>query len=86
MNTGEKPLQVAILLYQGVTGLDAVGPWEVLSRMPDTEMRFVGKEVGTGNHRGRHTAAWSYTHANRNAVARCGACSGRHDYPGPNGR
>ena len=46
MNTGEKPLQVAILLYQGVTGLDAVGPWEVLSRMPDTEMRFVGKEVG----------------------------------------
>lgn len=41
-----KPLQVAILLYPGVTALDAVGPWEVLSRMPDTEIRFVGKEVG----------------------------------------
>jgi len=42
----KKPLQVAILLYPGVTALDAVGPWEVLSRMPDTEVRFVGKETG----------------------------------------
>ncbi len=40
------PFQIAILLYPGVTALDAVGPWEVLSRMPDTEVRFVGKEVG----------------------------------------
>ena len=39
------PLQVAILLYPGVTALDAVGPWEVLSRMPDTEVRFVGEEA-----------------------------------------
>ncbi|HEY7112596.1 MAG TPA: DJ-1/PfpI family protein [Thermoanaerobaculia bacterium] len=41
-----EPFQVAILLYPGVTALDAVGPWEVLSRMPDTEVRFVGKNVG----------------------------------------
>ena len=34
--TDEKPLQIAILLYPGVTALDAVGPWEVLSRMPGT--------------------------------------------------
>jgi transcriptional regulator GlxA family with amidase domain len=40
------PKQIAILLYPGVTALDAVGPWEVLSRLPDVEMRFVGKEVG----------------------------------------
>jgi putative intracellular protease/amidase len=38
--------QVAILLYPGVTALDAVGPWEVLSRMCNTEIRFVGREVG----------------------------------------
>src|SRR6185312_4805167 len=42
----KKPLQIAIFVYPGVTGLDAVGPWEVLSRMPDTEVRFVGKEIG----------------------------------------
>lgn len=42
----KRPLQIAILLYPGATALDAVGPWEVLSRMPDTEIRFVGKEVG----------------------------------------
>jgi putative intracellular protease/amidase len=40
------PFQVAILLYPGVTALDAVGPWEVLSRMPNTDVRFVGSEVG----------------------------------------
>ena len=38
--------QIAILLYPGVTALDAVGPWEVFSRMPNTEIRFVGKEIG----------------------------------------
>lgn len=37
--------QIAILLYPGVTALDAVGPWEVLSRMPETDVRFVGKEL-----------------------------------------
>lgn len=45
MNAGNA-LQVAILLYPGVTALDAVGPWEVLSRIPGAEVRFVGKEVG----------------------------------------
>jgi putative intracellular protease/amidase len=44
MDARDKPFQIAILLYPGVTALDAVGPWEVLSRMPHTEVRFVGKE------------------------------------------
>src|SRR3977135_2902902 len=44
MDKKDKPFQIAILLYPGVTALDAVGPWEVLSRMPDTEVRFVGKD------------------------------------------
>jgi putative intracellular protease/amidase len=35
MNKKGSPLQVAILLYPGVTALDAVGPWEVLSRIPN---------------------------------------------------
>jgi transcriptional regulator GlxA family with amidase domain len=42
----DSPFQIAILLYSGVTALDAVGPWEVLSRIPDADIRFVGKEVG----------------------------------------
>jgi putative intracellular protease/amidase len=46
MNEKAGRFQVAILLYQGVTALDAIGPCEVLSRMPDTEVRFVGKEEG----------------------------------------
>lgn len=56
-----KPFQVAILLYPGVTALDAVGPWEVLSRMPNTEVRFVGKEVGLVSTEGG-TLALGITH------------------------
>ncbi|WP_133849097.1 DJ-1/PfpI family protein [Labedaea rhizosphaerae] len=39
-------MQIAILLYPGTTALDAVGPYEVLSRLPGAEIRFVGKETG----------------------------------------
>jgi transcriptional regulator GlxA family with amidase domain len=46
MQSNDNAFQVAILLYPGVTALDAVGPWEVLSRMANTQVRFVGKEVG----------------------------------------
>jgi transcriptional regulator GlxA family with amidase domain len=46
MRNRNKPFQIAILLYQGVTALDIAGPWEIFSRMSDTEVRFVGKEVG----------------------------------------
>jgi putative intracellular protease/amidase len=44
MDERSKRFQIAILLYQGVTALDAVGPWEVLSRMPDTEVGLSGKK------------------------------------------
>jgi putative intracellular protease/amidase len=40
-----KSLQIAILLYPGVTALDAVGPLEVFSRLPHAQVRFVGKEI-----------------------------------------
>jgi putative intracellular protease/amidase len=46
MSKADQPFQIAILLYPGVTGLDVVGPWEVLSRVPNAEVRFVGKEIG----------------------------------------
>jgi putative intracellular protease/amidase len=44
--TRDKPFQIAILLYQGVTALDAVGPYEVFSRLPNTNVLFVGEETG----------------------------------------
>jgi transcriptional regulator GlxA family with amidase domain len=39
-------MQIAIMLYPGTTALDVVGPYEVLSRIPGAEVRFVGKETG----------------------------------------
>jgi len=39
-------VQVAILLFDGLTALDAVGPYEVLWRMQDAEIAFVAAEPG----------------------------------------
>jgi transcriptional regulator GlxA family with amidase domain len=39
-------VRIAILIFDGVTALDAVGPYEVLSRLPGAELRFVAAERG----------------------------------------
>ena len=39
-------MQIAIVLYPGLTALDAVGPYEVLRLLPGAEVRFVGAEPG----------------------------------------
>ena len=39
-------MQIAILIFDGLTALDAIGPYEVLSRVPGAEVRFVGKQQG----------------------------------------
>ncbi len=39
-------VQLAILLFDGLTALDAVGPYEVLSRVPGVELHFVAAEPG----------------------------------------
>ena len=35
-------MQIAVALYDRFTALDAVGPYEVLSRLPDSKLTFVG--------------------------------------------
>src|SRR5687767_4765105 len=37
---------IAILLYPGFTLIDAVGPYEILSRLSDVDVRFVAVEPG----------------------------------------
>lgn len=39
-------MQIAIVLYPGLTALDAIGPYEVLRLLPDAEVRFVSAEPG----------------------------------------
>ena len=39
-------MQIAILVFDGLTALDAVGPSEVLCRLPGAELRYTGKERG----------------------------------------
>lgn len=40
-------LRVAIPLFPQITALDAIGPYEVLQRMPGAEIVFVGHEPGS---------------------------------------
>jgi putative intracellular protease/amidase len=39
-------LRIAILIFDRLTALDAIGPYEVLSRLPDSELVFVATEPG----------------------------------------
>ena len=39
-------MNTAILLYDGFTALDAIGPYEVLSRLPGARVTFVASEPG----------------------------------------
>jgi putative intracellular protease/amidase len=39
-------MEIAILAYPDMTALDAIGPYEILSRWPDTRLRFVAEEAG----------------------------------------
>lgn len=41
-----KIMNIAILLYEGLTALDAVGAYEVLSLVPDAQIKFVAREKG----------------------------------------
>jgi len=39
-------VEIAILLFDGITALDAVGPYEALSMLPEAHVRFVATERG----------------------------------------
>lgn len=39
-------MRVAVVLYPNFTALDVVGPYEVLGRLPDTEVVFVAEQPG----------------------------------------
>jgi transcriptional regulator GlxA family with amidase domain len=39
-------MRIAILIFDKLTALDAIGPYEVLSRLPGADLRFVAKEAG----------------------------------------
>lgn len=39
-------VQIAILIFEKLTALDAIGPYEVLRSVPGWEVKFVGPEKG----------------------------------------
>jgi putative intracellular protease/amidase len=41
-----KTLKIVIYLYNGVTMLDAIGPYEILRNLPDAEVLFVAEKPG----------------------------------------
>jgi transcriptional regulator GlxA family with amidase domain len=43
---GRHHMDIAVLLYERLTALDAIGPYEVLSRLPGSTLTFVGRDAG----------------------------------------
>jgi putative intracellular protease/amidase len=39
-------LDIACFIFDGITALDIVGPYEILQRLPDANVKFVGKTAG----------------------------------------
>jgi len=39
-------MEIVIYLYHGLTALDAVGPYEILIRLPNSTVKFVAKQKG----------------------------------------
>ena len=54
-------MDIAIPLFDRFTALDAVGPYEVLQRLPGAEVTFVAARAGPGRHRHRPCSASSPT-------------------------
>jgi transcriptional regulator GlxA family with amidase domain len=40
-------MQIAFLIYEGLTALDIVGPYEVFNQIPGVDVRFVAKQPGS---------------------------------------
>lgn len=49
-------MQIAFLLFDGITPLDAVGPFEVLGKLPGADVRMVGKHKGEVRTKGQSLA------------------------------
>ena len=57
-------MDIAIPLFEGITALDAIGPYEVLSRLPGARVRFVAVTPGPNaltRIAGAHSAAATRT-------------------------
>ncbi len=65
-------LQIAIPLFPKFTALDAVGPYEVLQRIPNFDIVFVGHEPRRGAQRERHDRAQRRRHLRGGGDARRG--------------
>jgi putative intracellular protease/amidase len=39
-------MEIACMLFDGITALDIVGPYEVLQRLPDADVKFVARRPG----------------------------------------
>ncbi len=49
-------MEITFLLFDGITPLDAIGPFEVLGRLPGAEVKLVGKKAGEYRTRGQSLA------------------------------
>ena len=52
--------QIAIVLYSGLTALDALGPYEVLKMLPGAEIRIRRACAWSHRYRSRYPYNWGH--------------------------
>ena len=63
-------MDIAIPIFEGITALDAIGPYEVLSRLPGARVRFVAVAPGPSAPRTGCSPCMADERARRAAAAR----------------
>ena len=82
MSDEDEHLQIAIPLFDQFTALDAVGPYEVLQRIPTFDVTFVGHERGEVRSENRMLGLVHRCHLRGAACARRDRVPGRRRDPG----
>ena len=62
-------MDIACLLFDGITALDIVGPYEVLQRLPDADVKFVAQAGGRDPHRQQVPRARRRLHASTRSTS-----------------
>ena len=77
----ETQMDIAIPIFDRFTALDAVGPYEVLSRLPDARVTFIAKETGPYKTDNGMLSIVAEARARRHAAPRRDHGPRRHGHP-----
>ena len=77
----ETAMDIALLIFDKLTALDAIGPYEVLQRLPGAQVKFVARRARPGAHRAGDARGRRRLRDGRGHERRHPARARRHRHP-----